>query len=105
MYLAPSPQELRCLDEDETSTSDELTRTLSKPAMGRLIEEDLEQLQSVGINNGARLYLHTVSTTPAGDMGEEMCRTLTATLRQRVSRSFSTNSPPGPEPEPEPEGE
>ena len=102
MYLAPSPQELRCLDEDETSTSDELTRTLSSPAMGRLIEEDLEQLQSVGINNGAQLYLHTVSTTPAVDMGEDMRRTMSSTLRQRVSRSFSTNSPA---PEPEPEGE
>lgn len=99
MFLVPSPQELRCLDEDETAA--ELTRTLSSPAMGRLVEDDLEQLQSVGIRDGQQLYLHTVST-PAGDVGADMRRTMSSTLRQRVSRSFGTSSPA---PEPEPEGE
>ena len=97
VFLVPSRQELRCLDDDETTTTNELTRTLSSPAMGRLLEDDLEQLQSVGIQDGHQLYLHTVST-PTRDMATDMRRTTSSTLRQRVSRSFGTNAP-APEPE------
>ena len=92
----PVPQELTALPTG-VDDDDELTRTLSSSKMGRIIDDDLEQLQSVGIRDGQQLFVCTVGAS-VGDTGADMRRTMSSALRERVSRGFSI-------PAPQPEGE
>jgi hypothetical protein len=94
-FLVPAPQELTTLPSGVDD--DELTHTLSSPRMAQIIDDDLGQLQSVGIRDGQQLFVYTVGAS-VGDTGVDMRRTMSSTLRQRVSRSFSI---PAPQPESE----